>query len=177
MLYIDAKLRFRSIENPWLLLHRQLILSNVSWTSPRHPDRSNVFEEARCVHLLSLASDSVIAQMRSYKESGLSKSNTALIEGEWHLRDLRDAVTGHLGCHWFGEYAKWGHARDQISFPYALWKVQRYSTTPFFRSASYMKTITLFYHKKRNLRPGSKKRLPSSLCNTDDPRAVHDYFL
>ena len=176
MLYIDAKLRVGSIENPWLLLHRQLILPKVSWTSPRHPARSNAFEEARCVHLLSLAPDSVIAQMRSYKESGLSESNTPLIEGEWHLRDLRDGVTGQLGCHWFGEYAKWGHARDQTSFSYALWKAQRYNTTPFFRIAPYMKTIALFYHKERKLRPESKARLPSSVCNTDNPRAVYDYF-
>ena len=168
MLYVDAKLRFRHIENPWYLLHRELVLPKASWVSPRHPARSNAFEEAHCVHLLGLATDRVLDQMRSYEKAGFSASAGGLIEGEWHLRDLRDARSGQLGCDWYKEFIKWGHKRDQTSFPFALWNIQRQDTAPFFRYAPYFESIALFSHVARARQPGSKKRLSSSLCDRND---------
>lgn len=165
MLYADAKLRFKNIENPWLLLHRGLVVPKASWVSPRHPYRSSAFEEAHCVHLLGLAPDAVLDQMRSYEEAGLT-SAVGLVEGEWHLRDLRDARSGRLGCDWFNEFVKWGHERDQISFPFVLWNIRRQEITPlFFRFAPRTSTAALVSHMKRTPVAGAKERPHSSLCD------------
>ena len=176
MLYVDAKLRVKAIENPWLLLYNELVLPKVSWVSPKHPERSNVFEEARCVHLLGLATDNVLDQMRLYQKVGLPYS-AGLVEGEWHLRDLRDARSGQLGCEWFKEFVKWGHNRDQTSFPFALWNIQRQHTTPFFRSVEYVRGINSFYHAERKKAPKGKGRLHSSLCSIDPVNATTKYYI
>ena len=120
LLYMDAKIRLGALEDAWTLLYEELVRPAAAWASPAHPKRATPYEEARCVHVLGLAGDGVLAQMRAYRAAGLPE-DAPLIEGEWHLRDLADNRSAALGCAWFEEFARWGHARDQISFNFAAW--------------------------------------------------------
>ena len=71
------------------MLYEELVRPAAAWASPAHPKRATPYEEARCVHVLGLAGDGVLAQMRAYRAAGLP-DDAPLIEGEWHLRDLAD---------------------------------------------------------------------------------------
>ena len=52
-------------------------------------------------------------------------NETALIEGQWHLRDLRSATAAALGAAWWRELLQWReeHVRDQLSFGFAAWRL------------------------------------------------------
>ena len=123
LLYFDAKLHPSTLEWTWRLLHDELLARGSAWTSPRHPARGTPHEEARCVHLLGLASDAALSQLRAYAAAGLPR-DAPLAEGEWHLRDLYRNESSALGCAWFDEYRRWGHRRDQLAFPYASWTLR-----------------------------------------------------
>lgn len=123
LLYFDAKLHPQRLEWTWRLLNDQLLDRGAAWTSPRHPARGTPHEEARCVHLLGLASDAALSQLRAYDAAGLPR-NAPLAEGEWHLRDLSRNESAALGCAWFDEYRRWDHRRDQLAFPYAAWTLR-----------------------------------------------------
>ncbi|KAK7248185.1 hypothetical protein SO694_00081038 [Aureococcus anophagefferens] len=119
LLYMDAKIRLGALEDAWTLLSRGA-RGGRRGVGVATAKRATPYEEARCVHVLGLAGDGVLAQMRAYRAAGLPE-DAPLIEGEWHLRDLADNRSAALGCAWFEEFARWGHARDQISFNFAAW--------------------------------------------------------
>ena len=79
-----------------------------------------------CTYVVGLATVETFRQLKQYAEEGYPlksyvEGGTGLIEGEWHLRDLADNRSAALGCAWFEEFSRWGHARDQISFNFAAW--------------------------------------------------------
>ena len=131
MLYLDAKLSIDEGVDVW-----RLVLHNVekpaAWYSPRHSKRTSPYAEARCVHILGLASDEVVYQMRQYYQEGLPYTSSEdwgkLIEGEWHLRNLHDSRSSEIGCKWYEEFEKWGQPRDQVSFNYVLWWLEQKHT-------------------------------------------------
>ena len=126
MVYLDAKVKLHQLEGMWDFIDEEAVAPKASWVSPRHPRRKSIYEEARCVYLVGLVDgyeNSIVSQMQHYGSLGYPSAEMGLIEGNWHIRDLRDARSGALGCLWFSEFVKWGHKRDQLSFNFALWSM------------------------------------------------------
>ena len=100
-----------------------------AWVSPMHPTRLSAYKEARCVAAIGLVKPELVQrQMEAYRARGfpswrLEDGGPGLIEGHWHLRDLRDAAQARLGCEWLREFAARGHTRDQLSFNYVAWSL------------------------------------------------------
>lgn len=132
-LYIDAKLHFypRSLLGLWAFVDRALgeATPPPAWVSPRHPRRSSAYAEARCVVSVGLAPDELVSpQMAAYRAAGFPEESfeaggPGLIEGEWHLRDLRATEQSAIGCAWLDEFVRRGHKRDQLSFNYVVWRL------------------------------------------------------
>ena len=134
LLYHDAQLRLKDAVNAWSLIIANIIDTRAAWSSPRNPIRTSFFEEARCIHKLGLAPDVIFDQMEFYWEAALARHanndpTVALIEGEWHVRDLHHPASSQISCRWYEEFTRWTHERDQLSFNYALWSVIDSSTT------------------------------------------------
>jgi hypothetical protein len=126
LIYMDSKLVWKDYHDIWPHIMKYANEPNLGWVSPHHPSRHSVFEEARCVHIVGLANDEVIYQMRRYFQEGMPSGHGeapfGLIEGEWHYRNLKSRVSSKIGCDWFREFSSWNHRRDQLSFNYILWK-------------------------------------------------------
>ena len=132
-LYMDSKLKFeRSPLKVWSFVSEQFFgqsSSNPAWISPKHNERRSMYEEARCVMKLGLVSKAVVQRQldayaaEKFPEAPFEAGGPGLIEGEWHLRDLRSAEQSKIGCGWLQEFVKRGHKRDQLSFNYVVWKL------------------------------------------------------
>jgi len=181
MLYLDAKLVLQIPLTIWPLVFSELVAFNATWTSPRHTRRQSAFDEARCARYLGLTHDEPIEQFITYHQKGMplhpsTQPPLGLIEGEWHIRDLRDPRSSELACGWFSELIKWKHKRDQLCFNYVLWSMynsahaQRLSLPQrnFFRYASLRSSQESFQHRARKhvhgKAGGSVKRPQSSIC-------------
>ena len=125
-MYVDAKLRFRKgkLASLWRFVSNYFtpeepIIANEPapipvWVSPKHHKRASAYEEARCVVSLGLVpADAAQRQMDAYAAAGFPKGTgpgtPGLIEGEWHLRDLRSADQARI------RPAQWASHQQRIN--------------------------------------------------------------
>ena len=170
VLYIDAKLRFkpRSPQRVWYFVSDLIFGQTASapaWVSPKHPKRRSIYEEARCVAKLGLASKALVQRQidkyaaEKFPTVPVEAGGPGLIEGEWHLRDLGSSDQASIGCAWLQEFLKRGHRRDQLSFNYAVWKLgllpnQRGNRTLF---VQYGFALEYFHHVESTARKEENK--------------------
>uniref|UniRef100_A0A7S4ES89 Uncharacterized protein n=1 Tax=Chrysotila carterae TaxID=13221 RepID=A0A7S4ES89_CHRCT len=104
-----------------------------AWIAGYHPRRKTAGQEALCVIAVGLATNAtgVLAQFNHYFAEGFPNSRVSfggpgLVEGAWHLRDLKSPDSEAIGTLWFQELLAWRHVhtRDQLSLPYVLWRLQ-----------------------------------------------------
>jgi len=86
-----------------------------------HPQRDDVYEEGKaCIELKKDTPENIHRQLDIYKKEGLPShygmAQTCMLF-RWHNNE--ECIT--LMEAWWDEMEKYGH-RDQLSFPYALWK-------------------------------------------------------
>lgn len=121
-IYVDGNLRIEGDLRPLLA---QLIASNVAMACPRHPERTNVIDEARfCEYWGKFDSNDkamIGKQLAAYADDGMPKdlplSANGLILRNHRAKGLDDAMSL-----WWGELLRFSR-RDQISLPYVLWKI------------------------------------------------------
>ena len=88
----------------------------------RHAQRSCVYEEAQWCAFNGRGNQEAIArQMKRYHEEGLPK-NFGLFEATIIVIDLLNPKAKEILDAWWEEFCQTGSGRDQLSFPYALWK-------------------------------------------------------
>ena len=126
ILFLDGKLHMRNVTAQAV---EAFVLQNIApdggraaWVSPLHPERRTVYEEGLEVCMLHLASDECVDQMEHYRAKGYPiLAPPFLIEGQWHIRDLKAPASSQIGCAWMREYLSWNTYRDQLSFNFAVW--------------------------------------------------------
>jgi hypothetical protein len=163
MLYFDNQLGILKTEKIRELFYTNLVSRSAAWVSPHHPMRQSVYNEAQCAHdSIDLVGDKTLEQMTLYKAKGFPSASAqyggpGLIEGGWHLRNLRRRESDMIGCEWFREFQYWGHRHDALSFNYAVWSLFANGTTsgvvpsdPVFLYATYNES---WYTKSRQSSP------------------------
>lgn len=111
----------------------------------KHPNRSCLFEEAKMCLMLGIGDKRLIkAQMEAYRKAGMPKG--------WGLAETRCLIRRHtkqiasLNEAWWNE-TKTHSARDQVSFPFACWKLGTpWGTIP--GNVKYHKEFWFTYHNK-----------------------------
>ena len=86
-----------------------------------HPFRAHLLAEFdECARLGMVDATILAAQKQAYMNEGLP-ANTALMENNLILRRHNDAAVMELDKAWWDDMQRFPH-RDQLSFPYAVWK-------------------------------------------------------
>ncbi|UCH47834.1 MAG: DUF616 domain-containing protein [Betaproteobacteria bacterium] len=120
-IYVDGNLRIEGDLGPLL---DQFIASNVAMACPRHPERSDVIDEARfCEYLGKFNSNDTAVidkQLATYADDGMP-SDAPLSENYLILRNHRAEGLDAAMSLWWDELLRFTR-RDQISLPYVLWK-------------------------------------------------------
>ena len=98
------------------------------WASPKHPQRCTPYQEGWTTCVRGLSGDPGVQQMHHYYADGfptIPSYYPYLVEGCWHIRDLKRVESSLMGCAWMAEYLRWDQPRDQLSFNYAMWKLSK----------------------------------------------------
>ena len=102
-----------------------------AWASPKHPVKCTPYQEGWSTCGLGLSGEpgiKGIKQMHHYYVDGfptIPSYYPYLIEGCWHIRDLKRVESSLMGCAWMAEYLRWDQPRDRLSFNYAMWKLSK----------------------------------------------------
>lgn len=131
---------FQLAADPVKLCERYLAVADIAVF--RHPKRSSLYEEGESLVSMKFPRPIPIkAQMIRYRKVGCPPSS-----GLWACGIIlrRHTFTiASLNAVWWSEVCK-GSERDQISFPYALWKL---GIKPFIIPGSVFKSSEFIYHK------------------------------
>ncbi|KAG8654695.1 hypothetical protein MANES_05G164700v8 [Manihot esculenta] len=125
-IWVDSKSQFR--RDPLGVLEALLWRTNSVLAISQHGARSNVYEEATAVVKKHKASpEEVEVQLTQYRQDGLPEDKRfngrkALNEASVIVRK-HTPLTNLFMCLWFNEVVRFT-SRDQLSFPYVLWRLK-----------------------------------------------------
>ncbi|KAK7383078.1 hypothetical protein VNO78_28745 [Psophocarpus tetragonolobus] len=125
-IWVDSKSQFR--RDPLGVLEALLWRSNSILAISEHGARSSVYDEAKAVVKKNKAKpDEVEVQLNQYRKDGLPEDKRfngkkALCEASVIVRK-HTPLTNLLMCVWFNEVVRFT-SRDQLSFPYVLWRLK-----------------------------------------------------
>jgi hypothetical protein len=112
ILYVDSTLTILYIQELENMVSTNLVSPKAAWVSLHHPQHLSVYTEAQCLQNIGLIGDTVLEQqLAMYKSKGLPSApaqvgGPGLIDGEWHLRDLRRPESEIIGYEWFREFQR-----------------------------------------------------------------------
>lgn len=142
-IFIDANIFILEDLTPYLL---KMIESNISIAQFAHPERSSLYEEAMvCIEKGKDNSELIEKQILRYKQDGFN-DQVGLRECNFMVRENSHLKVIKAGGIWWNEVCEYSE-RDQISYPYALWKV---SASPAYlarKGVSVRNVEELFYVK------------------------------
>lgn len=117
-IYIDGNIRTVSDLSSFV----NKVNSKTGLALHRHSTRSCVYQEAKACELYKKGnSDKLDYQLEQYRKDGFS-DNFGLLECNVIVSDLKNEVSAGILNDWWDDFIKWSSMRDQISFPYVLWK-------------------------------------------------------
>ncbi|XP_019178540.1 PREDICTED: uncharacterized protein LOC109173711 [Ipomoea nil] len=123
-IWVDSKSQFR--RDPLGVFEALLWRSNSVLAISEHGARSSVYDEAKAVVKKNKATpEEVEVQITQYRKDGLPEDKRfngkkALSEASIIVRE-HNPSTNLLMCLWFNEVVRFT-SRDQLSFPYVLWR-------------------------------------------------------
>ncbi|KAI8014099.1 hypothetical protein LOK49_LG05G03560 [Camellia lanceoleosa] len=124
-IWVDSKSQFR--RDPLGVLEALLWHSNSVLAISEHGARSSVYDEAKAVVKKNKATpEEVEVQLSQYRHDGLPEDKRfngkkALSEASVIVRE-HTPLTNLFMCLWFNEVVRFT-SRDQLSFPYVLWRL------------------------------------------------------
>lgn len=96
--------------------------SKVGIAMHEHPARKCIYAEGEaCISLAKGNAEKIRAQLNKYREEGFP-ANFGMCEATVIVTDLRNQIAKKIFNDWWNEYRTSGSYRDQISFPYIVWK-------------------------------------------------------
>lgn len=125
-IWVDSKSQFR--RDPLGVFEALLWRSNSVFAISEHGARSNVYDEAKAVVKKNKATpEEVEVQITQYNRDGLPQDKRfngkkALNEASVIVRE-HTPITNLFMCLWFNEVVRFT-SRDQLSFPYVLWRLK-----------------------------------------------------
>ncbi|KMT19272.1 hypothetical protein BVRB_1g012800 [Beta vulgaris subsp. vulgaris] len=125
-IWVDSKSQFR--RDPLGVLEALLWRSNSVLAISQHGARSSVYDEAKAVVKKNKATpEEVEVQLSQYHTDGLPddkrfNGRKALAEASIIIRE-HSPLTNLFMCLWFNEVVRFT-SRDQLSFPYVLWRLK-----------------------------------------------------
>ncbi|XP_021718703.1 uncharacterized protein LOC110686399 [Chenopodium quinoa] len=125
-IWVDSKSQFR--RDPLGVLEALLWRSNSVLAISQHGARSSVYDEAKAVVKKNKATpEEVEVQLTQYRLDGLPEDKRfngrkALAEASIIVRE-HSPLTNLFMCLWFNEVVRFT-SRDQLSFPYVLWRLK-----------------------------------------------------
>ncbi|KAH0759202.1 hypothetical protein KY290_022695 [Solanum tuberosum] len=127
-IWVDSKSQLR--RDPLGVLEALLWRSNSVLAISEHGARSSVYDEAKAVVKKNKATpEEVAVQIAQYRQDGLPEDKRfngkkALSEASIIVREHTPS-TNLLMCLWFNEVVRFT-SRDQLSFPYVLWRFKEF---------------------------------------------------
>ncbi|KAL6527414.1 hypothetical protein OROGR_016504 [Orobanche gracilis] len=125
-IWVDSKSQFR--RDPLGVLEALLWRSNFELAISEHGARSSVYDEAKAVVKKNKATpNEVEVQLTQYRQDGLPEDKR--FNGKKALAEASIIVRKHTPmmnlfmCLWFNEVVRFT-SRDQLSFPYVLWRLK-----------------------------------------------------
>ncbi len=89
-----------------------------------HSERSCIYEEGVACTLLKKGNpEKIKQQLDAYRKNGMPE-NYGLLEATILVFDLRNNIAKTILQEWYQEFLKNSSGRDQLSFPYVLWKMK-----------------------------------------------------
>lgn len=96
--------------------------SKIGIAMHRHHARECAYQEALACHFYKRGNyDKILEQLDRFRKEGFPE-NYGLCEATVIVYDLKNPIAKKLSNQWWDEYIKSGTKRDQIPFPYILWK-------------------------------------------------------
>ena len=118
-IYIDGNVRIMS---DITALYRCAEQAKLGVAMHRHAQRSCLYEEALwCEYNHRGNQEKMRLQIDAYRREGMPES-FGLWEATIIVTDLKNPLARQALSLWWEEYSRWGSGRDQIAFPYVLWK-------------------------------------------------------
>ncbi|XP_054817286.1 probable hexosyltransferase MUCI70 [Prosopis cineraria] len=127
-IWVDSKSQFR--RDPLGVLEALLWRSNFVLAISEHGARGSVYDEAKAVVKKNKATPKEVeVQINQYRKDGLPQDKRfngkkALSEASIIVRK-HTPLTNLLMCLWFNEVVRFT-SRDQLSFPYVLWRLKAF---------------------------------------------------
>ncbi|XP_027938765.1 uncharacterized protein LOC114193243 [Vigna unguiculata] len=127
-IWVDSKSQFR--RDPLGVLEALLWRTKSLLAISEHGARSSVYDEAKAVVKKNKAKpEEVEVQLNQYRKDGLPEDKRfngkkALCEASVIIRK-HTPLTNLLMCVWFNEVVRFT-SRDQLSFPYVLWRLKAF---------------------------------------------------
>ncbi|KAF7817547.1 uncharacterized protein G2W53_031516 [Senna tora] len=133
-IWVDSKSQFR--RDPLGVLEALLWRSNSVLAISEHGARGSIYDEAKAVVKKNKATpEEVEVQINQYRKDGLPQGNRfdgkkALCEASVIVRK-HTPLTNLLMCLWFNEAVRFT-SRDQLSFPYVVWRLKAFKNVNMF---------------------------------------------
>jgi hypothetical protein len=151
MVYVDASRVF--LNNPADLLSQVMNKNRNKWVIMfRHPDRTNIFQEAEEIKILNIANAAEVnRQVQMYEADGLDKTNHILTDNSVIIFYNHPAIK----VLWTTVYDFYmdGCVRDQLPSPYVIWKLNLTSHIAYLREnrRAPNSTIQILHHKTETM--------------------------
>ena len=145
-LYLDSNIILYT--TPHELIKKYL--QHYDMAMPKHFARDCLYEEAiTCINENKLSIGQIYSQLKYFKNNGLPDA-TGLYEQNIILRRHHsDFIVNAMEATW-NELKEWGNYRDQIVFPYILWKMKQHICL-MDESARRGKSFLYMPHQKKSL--------------------------
>jgi len=117
IVWIDATQHLKY--NPQELIERH---GDFDYLLFKHNDRNCIYDEIDIVSQLNLDTADVLSNQSEYYRLENMPTNYGLYEMGFHIKKVNQN-TMNLDLMWFEQISKFS-SRDQISFPYCLWKMK-----------------------------------------------------
>ncbi|KAL7263729.1 hypothetical protein ACSBR1_001809 [Camellia fascicularis] len=150
-IWVDSKSQFQ--RDPLGVLEAFLWRTNSSLAISEHGARSSVYDEAKAVVKKNKATpEKVEVQLTHYRQDGFPEDKRfngkkALAEASVIVRE-HTPLTNLLMCLWFNEVVRFT-SRDQLSFPYVLWRLRVLRNINMFPVCTRKALVNSMGHKRK----------------------------
>ncbi|CAN1163799.1 Probable hexosyltransferase MUCI70 [Linum perenne] len=172
-IWVDSKSQFR--RDPLGVLEALLWRTNSVLAISEHGARSSLYDEAKAVVKKNKAGpEEVDVQLTQYKNDGMPEDHVvtmkvldiaALNEASIIVRE-HTAMTNLMMCIWFNEAVRFT-SRDQLSFPYVLWRLKVFKNINMFPVCTRKDLVNSIGHLRKP-KPSIKRTVPAASVHDDD---------
>lgn len=151
-IWIDANIFITGSMEEYLLA---CIESGQAVAQFEHPQRNTIFDEANvCIESKLDEPDVISGQIERYRREGFTENATKLYECNLIIRQHNNPKCIKAMNRWWKEVQR-GSKRDQISYPYALWKegLEVHSLAP--KGTSVRNVDNLYYSRHGKIDPAA----------------------